>query len=249
MSNASALLRKSLEIAESEEFERFKLNAADFLSARDGGESVETRLAQMTASLEGVAELVNRSLPPSATKDRSAGSNVNLISPVVVPTSRRFLWLLPVVLGAVVGLVGLGLTSLVDNAFGLTNVALTFFGPHFWLLLLAYAGYRTWRESYVMVPDGCQALITRFGKLETVAEAGRVQLLNRHQRSDAGADLRAEGGGDLRPGGRKHPEPARQPQPPIFARRALCERQYHPRRAVQPGISHGFGGLGNGAGG
>jgi regulator of protease activity HflC (stomatin/prohibitin superfamily) len=35
-----------------------------------------------------------------------------------------------------------------------------------------------WRQSVVMVPDGCRAVITRFGKLEEVVDAGRKLLFN-----------------------------------------------------------------------
>jgi regulator of protease activity HflC (stomatin/prohibitin superfamily) len=52
------------------------------------------------------------------------------------------------------------------------------FGPHFWLLLVALALFVWWRQSVVMVPDGCRAVITRFGRLEEVVDAGRTLLFN-----------------------------------------------------------------------
>ncbi len=52
------------------------------------------------------------------------------------------------------------------------------FGPHYWVLLVALACFVWWRQGMVMVPDGCQALISRFGKVEAEVGPGRVTLLN-----------------------------------------------------------------------
>jgi len=57
-------------------------------------------------------------------------------------------------------------------------VALALFGPHLWLLLVLLAFFSWWRQSVVMVPDGCSAVATRFGKLEEVVEPGRKLLFN-----------------------------------------------------------------------
>ena len=57
-------------------------------------------------------------------------------------------------------------------------MALALFGPHLWLLLVLLAFFFWWRQSVVMVPDGCRAVVTRFGKLEEVVEAGRKLLFN-----------------------------------------------------------------------
>ena len=67
---------------------------------------------------------------------------------------------------------------MLDSLPGIANLTLAFFGPHFWILLAAFIGFSWWQRSVVMVPDGCQALITRFGKLEAIAPAGRVWLFN-----------------------------------------------------------------------
>ena len=40
------------------------------------------------------------------------------------------------------------------------------------------AAFLWWRRSVVMVPEGCKALITKFGKLVQIAEPGRVTLFN-----------------------------------------------------------------------
>jgi regulator of protease activity HflC (stomatin/prohibitin superfamily) len=58
------------------------------------------------------------------------------------------------------------------------GVALALFGPHLWLLLVLLAFFSWWRQSVVMVPDGCRAVVTRFGKLEEVVEPGRKLLFN-----------------------------------------------------------------------
>jgi regulator of protease activity HflC (stomatin/prohibitin superfamily) len=57
----------------------------------------------------------------------------------------------------------------------LTNPA---FGLHAWVLAVLAVGFVWWKQGMVMVPDGCQALITRFGKLEQVVGPGRIVLLN-----------------------------------------------------------------------
>jgi regulator of protease activity HflC (stomatin/prohibitin superfamily) len=174
MSRLQQALQTVNQIAQSEQFEQFRINAEDFLSARERGEAAGTRIDQMLATLDDAAEIVNRSFP---TRDQD-GQFTNVISPVVIPKDRRsFGWIAGSIFFVLLGLVGGGLLTTVD-AFGFTNAATTFFGPHYWLLVVLYAGVSYWRSSYVMVPDGCQALITRFGKLEAVVPAGRVTLFN-----------------------------------------------------------------------
>jgi hypothetical protein len=70
-------------------------------------------------------------------------------------------------------LVTLGIASFAGG-----GVTLALFGPHLWLLLVLLAFFSWWRQSVVMVPDGCRAVVTRFGKLEEVVEAGRKLLFN-----------------------------------------------------------------------
>ncbi len=162
-------------LVQSDQFQQFRIDAQDFLSARDRGEAPGTRLEQMTAPLDDAAEIVNRSFP----HQDSSGQYTNVISPVVIPKHHRsYLWVVWVILLALVGLAGGAVTAALDQAIGLGSTQATLFGPHYWLVLLAYAGLSVWRNSYVMIPDGCQALITRFGKLETVAGPGRTWLLN-----------------------------------------------------------------------
>jgi regulator of protease activity HflC (stomatin/prohibitin superfamily) len=160
-------------MVQSEEFQQFRVNAADFLSARERGESAGTQIDQMSTSMDDASEVVNRSFP----RREDSGQYTNVISPVVIPThSRSYMWVAVVVSLALVGLIGLASASVLDQLVGFSNAAVALFGPHYWLALLAYAGFSFWRNSFVMVPDGCQALITRFGKLEMIVGPGRTQL-------------------------------------------------------------------------
>jgi regulator of protease activity HflC (stomatin/prohibitin superfamily) len=61
---------------------------------------------------------------------------------------------------------------------GVGGLALAVAGPHLWILFALLALFGWWRQSVVMVPDGCQALITRFGRLEDTVGAGRILLFN-----------------------------------------------------------------------
>lgn len=160
-----------------ERFEQFRVNAADFLSARERGQTEGTQIDQADAPMEDASEVVNRSVPR-----QDATGFTNVISPVVLPRSHRsYLWLGVLTLLVVVGLAGRTATGLLE---GLVATELTaglgtaLFGPHYWLVLLAYAAYNLWRNSFVSVPDGCKALVTRFGKLEAVVGPGRTWLLN-----------------------------------------------------------------------
>jgi hypothetical protein len=146
------------EIVEGERFEQFRVDAQDFLSARELGEAVSTRIEGRSAALVDAAEIVNRSFPE---RDQ-VGHFTNVISPVVMPNRRFSLW--PPLIG-LIALFGL-VVSLVVTGLSGGGLGAALFGPHFWLLLLAFAIFGRWRRSVVMVPDGCQALITRFGKLE-----------------------------------------------------------------------------------
>lgn len=153
-----------------ERVEQFRVDARDFLSARELGEAISTRIEGRTAALADAAEIVNRSFP----ERDPAGRFTNVISPVVMPNRRFSLWPFLVMFVAVVGL----LISAVSVLAGGLGGGAALFGPHFWLLLLGLALFGWWRRSVVMVPDGCQALITRFGKLEEIVGAGRKLLFS-----------------------------------------------------------------------
>lgn len=171
------------ELVNNEELNRFKINAADFLSPRSAGESAGTRIEQMTTALDEAAEVVNRSFPQ---RDQ-AGHYTNVISPVVVPKDPRSGgWLFAAFGLLLIGLFGGLALNILDFGVGLFRAGFdlsgVLFGPHYWLLFLGYVGYNLWRNTYVMVPDGCQALITRFGKLEQVVGPGRTTLLDPFKR-------------------------------------------------------------------
>lgn len=175
MSNVQQVLGTVAEIAQGEQFEQFRVNVDDFLSARERGESAGTHISQMAASLTEAAEILNRSFA----KEEQDGKYTNIISPVVIPKETRSYWWV-IWAGAllVFGVLGLISTSAIDSLLGFSNVALVFFGPHYWVLFLAYVAFSAWRNSFVMIPEGCQALVTKFGKVEKVARPGRLQLLD-----------------------------------------------------------------------
>jgi regulator of protease activity HflC (stomatin/prohibitin superfamily) len=157
-----------------EESEQFKIDARDFLSARERGGTTGTRIDQQTAALSDAAEIVNRSFPTL----EPSGRFINAISPVVIPNRQSLFWrLMPIGMMGLFFFVGvlatLGLASFVGG-----GVALAVFGPHLWLILVLLAFFSWWRQSVVMVPDGCRAVVTRFGRLEEVVGAGRKLLFN-----------------------------------------------------------------------
>jgi hypothetical protein len=166
------------DVAQSEDFEQFRVNARDFLSAREGGVSSSTQIEQMVSSLADVAEVLNRSYPQEE-QDKSTPA-ANIISPVVIPRRGGGFVIRLVVAGLLIalGLVGWVVTSALGQIPGFGNLSAILFGPHFWLLVGGYLIFTLWRNSFVMVPDGSQALITRFGKLEATAGPGRTWLLN-----------------------------------------------------------------------
>ncbi len=176
-SNFQSLVQTAAGIVQSDEFEQFQIDARDFLSARQRGETADTQIAQMVTTLEGAAEILNRSFPK---EEKSNQQYTNVISPVVIPKGSGALFYLvfPFVL-SIVGVVG-WLLGRIPN---LAVTALTgqggpsaFFGLHYWLLLVVLTAFILLRSRVVMVPDGCQALITKFGKLEDTVGPGRYYL-------------------------------------------------------------------------
>lgn len=154
--------------------ERFSVDAEDFLSARERGETAGTRLVQQTVPLSDAGQALNRSY----TERDGLGQVTNVITPMVIPERRTFRALLPAALLVVIGLVGLAISNAVGGLFGLDGGTATFFGPHYWVIVVAVAAFAWWRRSVVMVPEGSQALVTRFGRLEHVAGPGRTLLLS-----------------------------------------------------------------------
>ena len=177
MSRARQRAREAVEgFTEGEQFEEFQADPEDFLSARElGGGTAGTRIEQQSAALTDAAEIINRSFPERET----SGQFVNAISPVVIPNRQSLFWrLLPIGLLLIFVFLGILAAVVLGSLPQVGGLALTVLGPHFWLLLVALAVFVWWRQSVVMVPDGCQAVITRFGRLEEVVDAGRTLLFN-----------------------------------------------------------------------
>ncbi|NBE93554.1 SPFH domain-containing protein [Nonomuraea sp. KC401] len=139
----------------------FALNPHDFAAARDGGASIGTLIEARTASLNEAGEIVNRSF---------ADNGMHVISPVVIPKGSTAKVIVPLGILVVLGLIG-ALGNVIPN----TDLI---FGPHYWFVLVLAAVFLWWRRSVVMVPEGCKALITKFGKLVHIADPGRVTLFN-----------------------------------------------------------------------
>lgn len=176
MNRAQRSVTAVKQLLESGELDQLQIKASDFISQRSGNESGATRIEQMSVLLDEAAELLNRNL-----QQRDSGGQVaNVISPVVIPRDpRSVLWIAVTAILVVIGLIGWLFSLLIDTvSFGFTNLSLVLFGPHYWLLVIGYVAYSLWRNTFIMVPDGCQALITRFGRLEEIAPAGRKVLLD-----------------------------------------------------------------------
>ncbi|WP_272914473.1 SPFH domain-containing protein [Ornithinimicrobium cavernae] len=145
----------------------FDLNKRDFPAARGEGGSAGTRINSENVSLDDAAEKLSRShfeMGPSGP--------VHVITPMVMPKGRKLRAMLPVIMLIIVGVVG----AVVLLPFeGLTGAV---FGPHYWILVLLIAAFMWWRQGMVMVPEGCTALISRFGKVEAEVGPGRVTLWN-----------------------------------------------------------------------
>jgi len=153
--------------------EQFEIDARDFLSARERGGTAGTIIEQRTVSLPEAAEVLNRSFPAQG----SSGQFINAISPVVIPNRQSLFWrLMPI--GMMVVFVFLGVVVTLGLATLGGGFALALFGPHLWVLLIGLAVLSLWRQSVVSVPDGCRAVVTRFGRLEEIAESGRKLLFN-----------------------------------------------------------------------
>ncbi|MGW0732925.1 SPFH domain-containing protein [Streptomyces sp. NPDC002851] len=145
------------------------MDPADFPAAREQGGSIATVMTQKTVSLDDAGEALGRS-----EQQREGGEKVHSICPMVLPKGRSFLSMLPVLSLLVIGAVGTAVVSATDDE-PLTN---PLFGIHYWVLAVLAVAFVWWRQGMVMVPDGSQALITRFGKLEKIVGPGRVVLLS-----------------------------------------------------------------------
>ncbi len=162
-SGMGEMVDKAREGAESAGFD---LNARDFPAARGEGGSGGTRINAEQVSLDAAAEHLSRSQYEMGTD-----GPVHVITPMVMPKGGRLRAMLPAVLLVLFGIVG----SIFLLPFDLTTAV---FGPHYWLLVVLAAAFLWWRHGMVMVPEGCTALISRFGKVEDEVGPGRVTLWN-----------------------------------------------------------------------
>ncbi|MFR9796747.1 SPFH domain-containing protein [Streptomyces sp. MS06] len=151
------------------EVEEQGIDPADFPAAREQGGSIDTVMHQKTVPLDEAGEALGRS-----EQIREDGEAAHAICPMVIPKGRSLLSMLPVLLLLALGVVGAAVTGAVGGDV-LTN---PLFGVHYWIISLLAVGFVWWRQGMVMVPEGAQAMITRFGKLEKVVGPGRVVLLS-----------------------------------------------------------------------
>ncbi|WP_369199341.1 SPFH domain-containing protein [Streptomyces sp. PU-14G] len=149
------------------------MDPSDFPAAREQGGSIDTVMEQKTVPLDEAGEELNH----SALK-RDGLEQVHRICPMVLPRGRSFMTMLPVSMLLVVGVIGVAVTSVISAFTDSSWLLNPLFGIHYWVLALGAVAFVWWRQGMVMVPDGCHALITRFGKLEAVVGPGRVILLN-----------------------------------------------------------------------
>lgn len=145
------------------------IDPADFPAAREQGGSTATVMRQKTVPLDEAGEALGRS-----EQVREGTEMVHAICPMVIPKGRSIVSMLPVLTLLVLGAVGAGVVG-ASGADVLTN---PLFGVHYWVISLCAVAFVWWRQGMVMVPDGCQAMITRFGKLERVVGPGRIVLLS-----------------------------------------------------------------------
>ena len=150
------------------------LDPRDFVAAREQGASVDTRIEQQTTSLNTAGESLNRSY-----YERGRGGPVHVICPMVIPRGRTFVTMLPAIVLVILGVVGTIVFVVPSAVMTDANPLLhPFFGVHYWLITIAISAFMWWRQGMVMVPEGSQAIVTRFGKMENLFQPGRVTLLN-----------------------------------------------------------------------
>ncbi|MCB0037530.1 MAG: hypothetical protein KDE51_26040 [Anaerolineales bacterium] len=188
MERVQQVLRTANQISQSEEFEQFMINAQDFVSQREqSGDSISTQLSQAVVTLSDAAEVLNRSF----TKSDSEGRPAKVISPVVMPKSHRSWGWVAVALGAAV--FGIIVTGIIGAIVGGGNAVGDLVGAEgsvssipllapFWLLWVGYVAFHLWKNSFVMIPDGCIGLITKFGKVEADVGPGRHWIFHPRKR-------------------------------------------------------------------
>lgn len=146
---------------------QYSMNANDFSTARPAGGSAGTRIVAESCNLDDAAEKLSRSH-----YEAGQGGPVHVITPMVMPRGRRLKAMMPVIFLIILGVVG----RLFLIPFDGLGAAL--FGWHYWVIVVLIAAFMWWRQGMVMVPEGCTALISRFGKVEAEVGPGRVNLWN-----------------------------------------------------------------------
>ncbi|MEM8860773.1 MAG: SPFH domain-containing protein [Chloroflexota bacterium] len=173
MERVRNVLQTANNVVESDEFESFMMNTQDFISSRNDAGTATTQITQAMAALNDAAEILNRSRTGNPREGSSAA--VNIISPVVIPRNHRtWGWLVL----AVVLAVGALFIGQVLSALGLSDAFRILVGPAFWLFWLLFIVFNIWRISYVEIPDGCMALISKFGKVEEMVGPGRQYIFH-----------------------------------------------------------------------
>lgn len=180
MSRVRQAIKIASDLVQTDEFQDFTMNAEDFVGRKAGtsGSSI-TEITQSITSLSNAAMRINS----SQTRQReNSRASINVISPVVMmqKSHRSWFWVPVTIVMLVIGILGArGASIVTENLPGpLGNGASAIFGWPWWLLVLGYALFNLWKNSYVMVPDGCEALIERFGKVVRTVGAGRHTILN-----------------------------------------------------------------------
>lgn len=143
----------------------FDLDRKDFPAARGEDSSAVTRIESGHVSIEDAAETLSR----SQFADGRQGPE-HVITPMVIPKGRKLKSMAVIIVLIILG----GIGSLVLFPFETMRHAI--FGPHYWVLLVLLAVFLWWRQGMVMVPEGCTALVSRFGKVEAEVGPGRVTL-------------------------------------------------------------------------
>lgn len=149
------------------------MDPSDFPAAREQGGSIDTVMEQKSVPLDEAGQELHHS-----SLKRDGLQQVHSICPMVLPRGRSFLSMLPVSMLLVLGVIGTAVTSAISSFTDSSPLTNPLFGIHYWVLAVGAVAFVWWRQGMVMVPDGCHALITRFGKLEQVVGPGRVILLN-----------------------------------------------------------------------
>jgi regulator of protease activity HflC (stomatin/prohibitin superfamily) len=147
--------------------EGYGMNPGDFPAARGGGSSAGTRILAESVALDHAAERLSRSH-----YEMGPDGPMHVITPMVMPRGRRVRAMLPVIFLIILGAAGRVVLIPFDD------LGPSLFGVHYWVLVVLIAAFMWWRQGMVMVPEGCTALISRFGKVEAEVGPGRVNLWN-----------------------------------------------------------------------